>query len=65
MRGALDPEVVRRVVRRHRAQIKYCYELELLRTPGLEGKVQVQWVIGPDGRVSRTKISGTTMKSKR
>ena len=64
VRGALDPEVVRRVVRRHRAQIKYCYELELLRTPGLEGKVQVQWVIGPDGRVSRTKISGTTMKSR-
>jgi len=63
VRGALDPEVVRRVVRRHRAQIKYCYELELLRTPGLEGKVQVQWVIGPDGRVNRTKISSTTMKS--
>ncbi|MBM66757.1 MAG: hypothetical protein CMH55_11050 [Myxococcales bacterium] len=63
VRGALDPEVVRRVVRRHRAQIKYCYELELLRTPGLEGKVQVQWVIGPDGRVNRTKITSTTMKS--
>ena len=63
VKGNLDKSVVERVVRRHRAQIKYCYELELMRTPGLEGKLVMQWVIGPDGRVrsAKARTEGTTL----
>jgi hypothetical protein len=51
------------VVRRTRSQIKYCDELELMRTPGLEGKLVMQWVIGPDGRVrsAKSRTQGTTL----
>jgi len=63
IKGNLDKAVVERVVRRHRAQIKYCYELELMRTPGLEGKLVMQWVIGPDGKVrsAKSRAEGTTL----
>ena len=63
VKGNLDKAVVERVVRRHRAQIKYCYELELMRTPGLEGKLVMQWVIGKDGRVTsaKSRAEGTTL----
>jgi pSer/pThr/pTyr-binding forkhead associated (FHA) protein len=63
VKGNLDRKVVERVVRRHRAQIKYCYELELMRTPGLEGKLVMQWVIGPNGRVrsAKARTEGTTL----
>ncbi|MDE0883738.1 MAG: AgmX/PglI C-terminal domain-containing protein, partial [Myxococcota bacterium] len=63
VKGNLDRKVVERVVRRHRAQIKYCYELELMRTPGLEGKLVMQWVIGPNGRVrsAKARTQGTTL----
>ena len=63
IKGNLDKAVVERVVRRHRAQIKYCYELELMRTPGLEGKLVMQWVIGQDGKVrsAKSRAEGTTL----
>jgi pSer/pThr/pTyr-binding forkhead associated (FHA) protein len=66
IKGALAREVVERVVRSHRSQIKYCYEKELMRTPGLEGKIGIQWVIGGNGRVTRVSVKedGTTLKNK-
>jgi pSer/pThr/pTyr-binding forkhead associated (FHA) protein len=66
IKGALAREVVERVVRSHRSQIKYCYEKELMRTPGLEGKIGVQWVIGGKGRVKRVTIKedGTTLTNR-
>jgi Ca-activated chloride channel family protein len=54
IRGSLDKEIIRRVIRRRRAAVRYCYEKQLQRVPGLEGKVVVHFVIQPDGRVSAT-----------
>ncbi len=54
--GALDAEMVRRVVRSHTDQIRYCYERQLVTHPGLQGKVTVQWLIGPDGKVLRANV---------
>jgi TonB family protein len=47
----LSHEVVSRVVRSKLPRIKSCYERELLDAPGLEGRVAVKFVIGPDGSV--------------
>ncbi len=55
--GALDREIIRRVVRAHVDQVRACYERALLRTPGLEGKVSLAWVIGPSGRVRSARVS--------
>ena len=62
--GSLDKEIIRRVVREHMAQIRYCYEKELNRTPGLKGKVVQKWVISASGSVQSATVAQTTMKNR-
>lgn len=59
--GALDKEIIRRVINQHRAQVKYCYEKRLLKKPELEGRVKVFFVIAGTGNVKEARISSTTM----
>lgn len=59
--GALDREVIRRVVRRHREQARACYERSLLEDPDLAGKITVNWVISHEGKVISSTIAETTM----
>jgi hypothetical protein len=54
--GSIDPELVRKVIRDHAAQVRYCYEQQLALNPKLEGKISIKWQIGPDGRASSTII---------
>lgn len=54
--GSLAPDVVRRVVGQHRAQLQYCYERELNKDP-TQGKLRVKIVIGRDGRVSAASLA--------
>lgn len=62
--GSLDKEIIRRVVREHQAQIRYCYERELTRTPGLMGKIVAKWVITGTGSVRQAQVVETQMKNK-
>jgi outer membrane biosynthesis protein TonB len=62
--GGLTREQVTRVVRAHAAAIKYCYEKELQRQPTLSGKIEVYWVIRPNGNVDRAKIASSTVSSR-
>ncbi len=51
VRGALDKDVVRKVVRAHIDDVRGCYELALESDPSLRGRVAVQFTIGPSGAV--------------
>ncbi len=51
--GSLDKGIIARVVREHGGQVRYCYEQELTRTPGLHGRVVMKWVINGDGKVTQ------------
>jgi TonB family protein len=51
VRGGLDKEIVRRVVRAHLNEVRYCYEEALPRQPTLAGRVVAQFTIAPTGRV--------------
>lgn len=62
--GSLDKEIIRRVVRENAAQIRYCYERELTRTPGLYGKITMKWIISGDGKVKQASVQETQMKNK-
>jgi len=62
--GSLDKEIIRRVIRENIAQIKYCYERELTRTPGLNGKVQVKFVIGANGNVQSAVVAESSLGNK-
>ncbi len=58
--GAIDPELIRKVIREHASEVRYCYEQELVVNPKLEGKVAVQWQIGPEGHASGCVIHSDT-----
>jgi len=61
--GSMDKELIRRVIHEHRNQVRYCYESELQRHPGLNGKVTVKFVIGPAGQVQKSGIDSSSLGS--
>lgn len=61
--GSLDKELIRRVVRQHLAQLQYCYERELQRSPELAGKVVMKWVINGQGRVTQAQVAETQLRN--
>jgi outer membrane biosynthesis protein TonB len=62
--GGLTRDQVTRVVKEHANAIKYCYEKELQRQPTLSGKIEVYWIIKPNGSVDRVKVVNSTVGSR-
>jgi hypothetical protein len=54
--GALDKELVRKVIKDHEAQVRYCYEQQLALSPKLSGKITIYWEINAEGRAGNAKI---------
>ena len=53
--GNLDKDLVRRIVRAHIGEVRDCYNEGLKQDPELSGLVTVDFVIGVDGKVARSK----------
>jgi len=62
--GALDKQIIRRVINKNRQSIKYCYDKELQKKKDLHGKIVVKFVIAPNGRVVKSSIRESTMGNK-
>jgi hypothetical protein len=58
--GSIDRELIRRVVRSHLDQLRYCYDVQLTKNPKLSGKVAVKWVVTEQGSVSSSVVVQTT-----
>ena len=63
VQGALEPELIRRVIRTHGNEIRFCYERQLEADPTLEGKLVVGLVIGKDGSVVSATVKESTVSS--
>jgi TonB family protein len=61
--GSLDKDVIRRIIRRHINEVKYCYQKELQGNPALRGTVVVRFTIGKDGLVTKAEVASTTLKN--
>jgi hypothetical protein len=61
IRGSLDKEVIRGVIRRHLDEVRFCFERELLTKPELKGRVMVQFTIDKTGRVIASHVESTTL----
>ncbi|MBZ0121696.1 MAG: AgmX/PglI C-terminal domain-containing protein, partial [Sandaracinaceae bacterium] len=59
--GALDREVVQRVVRSHLEEVRLCYEQGLDRDANLAGVVEVSFVVDPTGTVPSAAVRRTTI----
>lgn len=64
-RGNLDKEIVRRIIRAHMNEVKFCYEQELSRKADLAGRISVQFSISPMGQVIASAMQSTTMGNPR
>jgi TonB family protein len=64
VKGQLSKELIDREVRRHRAQITFCYNKQLLRHPKLSGKVILRWIITMDGSVRGAKVKSSSLGNK-
>lgn len=62
--GSIDPELIRKVVHEHRAQIRTCYEAQLNSRPNLAGKLISAWTIDPQGLVTESHTQETTLRDK-
>ncbi len=65
VRGSLSREVIRRVIRRHTNEVKFCYEQELNSRPDLSGRVPVRFIISPTGAVQAAQVQGSTLRNQR
>jgi TonB family protein len=61
VRGGLDKEIVRRVVRQHLNEVRFCYSEALARQPSLAGRVVVQFTIAPTGRVIAAALQSSSL----
>jgi TonB family protein len=59
--GTLDKEIIRRTVRRHLNEVKYCYEQALVTRPSLSGRIVVQFAIAPTGRVLTSVLQSSSL----
>jgi TonB family protein len=62
VKGSLDKDIIRRIVRAHINEVRYCYNQGLTKDPNLEGRVKVQFTIGPTGAVPVAVVAEKTIK---
>ena len=65
VRGSLSKEVIRRVIRRHINEVKFCYEQELNARPDLQGRVSVRFIISPTGAVQTAMVANSSLGNQR
>ncbi len=59
--GTIDREGIRRVVRDHQQEVQACYERALNQSPGLSGKIVMEWEILGHGKVGRVKVLNSSI----
>lgn len=59
--GSLDRELIRRVVRQHMNEVKFCYESQLARNNSLSGRVVVKFTINNTGSVPTSFVENSTL----
>jgi hypothetical protein len=58
-----DKQDIRNTIAAASNQIKFCYEKALMDKPDLSGKVMSHFMIGMDGKVTKSSITSSTMNS--
>lgn len=64
VKGALDRDIIRRIVRAHINEVRSCYNAGLTKDPKLEGRVAIDFTIGTTGKVGKSEVDTTTVSDK-
>jgi hypothetical protein len=62
--GSLDKDIIRRIVRAHINEVRYCYNQGLVKDPKLEGKVTIAFVISASGSVASADVDSDDLSDK-
>lgn len=62
--GTLDKDIIRRIVRTHIKEVRYCYDKALRKDSNAAGKVVIDFEISPTGKVTRAEVKSTTLDDK-
>jgi TonB family protein len=54
--GALDKDIVRRIVRAHINEVRFCYHAVLAKNPAAAGNVNIGFDVGPTGTVTAASL---------
>jgi hypothetical protein len=65
LRGSLDKDDIRRIVRGHISEIRVCYEAQMGPPPYPRGRVSTRFAIAASGRVESSCIADSTVKNPR
>ena len=60
--GSLDRDIIRRIVRAHINEIRYCYNQSLVRDPTSEGRLVIRFTVDATGAVASALVQESTMK---
>jgi len=58
--GSLSSQVIRRVIKRHLNEVRFCYEQQLQSDPALKGRVVIRFVIDSKGNVTAAVVAEST-----
>lgn len=61
--ASLSKEEIARVIQSHIGEIQYCYEKQLRSTPGLAGRVMLEWTVTSSGGVGVVKVATSSLSS--
>jgi hypothetical protein len=61
--GSLDRDAIQKVINANVGQIQRCYERELVQTPGLSGKVEIEWTVAITGAVKSARQKFSSLNS--
>jgi len=62
VKGAIDKDIIRRIVRTHINEVSHCYNQGLVKDPNLKGRVSIQFTIGPTGNVPVAVVQESSVK---
>ncbi len=62
VQGALDKDIIRRIVRAHINEVRACYNQGLTRNPNMQGRVAVNFMITGTGKVGSAVVQEETIK---
>jgi len=61
VQGSLDKDIIRRIVRAHINEVRYCYNQALANDPNAKGRVSVQFTIDVTGKITAATVTESTL----
>src|SRR5690606_38262788 len=62
VKGDVDKDMIRRIVRAHINEVRSCYNAGLTRNPSLDGRVTISFSIVGNGKVASSTVQENTTK---